>query len=94
MTDDEKRKKINEMMNDPEYIKLSNIIGWAVQVEKYNLPLTLEEHLTLVNATMYFAKRIFPLYEKYQVKVDKINRFKEGMKNVERYISDDAENGC
>ena len=69
MTDDEKRKKIKEMLNDPEFITLSNIIGWAVQVEKNNLPLTLEEHLTLVNATMSFAKRIFPLYEKYQVKV-------------------------
>ena len=60
-------KIMHKVEQDPEMLKLTNIISWAAAIETSDkdVAMPLNDHITLVNEIANFAERIRPLYEKY-----------------------------
>ena len=59
--------KINESYSIKNINRIIDIVVFAAQLERENIPLTLEERKLLADATFTFAETVQPLYEKYGV---------------------------
>lgn len=51
---------------DKQLEKVTDIIAFCAKVEREEIPVTFEERLKLVDATITFASTVKPIYEKYK----------------------------